>query len=270
MKKENDKKEVNKKTSISFIALLVFISIALTSINACGYFGLFGEAGWKEEVLLHDGSKIVVKRWRKLKGRHEIGQKPPVGEQSITFTVPGKKETITWKDEYSKEIGRSNFELLALHILNNTPYIITTPRLCLSYNKWGRPNPPYVIFKYEKEAWQRIELPELPSEFKNINLVINTKHHEKKLISQGLVSADMVKQMNSSLTQPELKTIVRKPMEGVGCEKMIYDGQRWYGFSDLGKQPSYEDCLKVCKISGIKMEYCPCKEIFKPDSKGGK
>lgn len=67
-----EKRELNYKTGISMIALLVFIAMVVTSINACGYFGLFGEASWKEEVLLHDGSKIIVKRWQKREGRHEI------------------------------------------------------------------------------------------------------------------------------------------------------------------------------------------------------
>ena len=270
MREKNVKREFNKKTGISFIVLLVFIAISVTSINACGYFGLFGEASWKEEVLLHDGSKIIVKRWQKREGSHEPGQRPSVSDHLIIFKMPGTNETIKWKDEYSKEIGRSNFTLLAVHILKSTPYIITTPRLCLSYNKWGRPNPPYVIFKFDGKEWKRIEIAELPVEFKNINLVINSESHEEKLVNQGLASAETIKKLNSSLTQPEFKTIARTPMEGVGCEKMIYDGKYWHGFSGLEKLPSYEECVRVCKIINLKTEYCPCKEIFKHESKGGK
>ena len=210
MRKENGK--WNNKTGIGMIALFVFIVMLVTSINACRYLGIFGEASWKEEVLLHDGSKIVVKRWQKREGRHKIGQTPPVGEQSIKFTLPSTNKTVTWRDEYSKEIGRSNFTLLALHILNDVSYIITTPRLCLSYNKWGRPNPPYVIFKYENDKWKRIELAKLPAEFKNINVVIETQGDEKELLKQWLVSAEKVKELNGSLKQPEFKTILRTPL----------------------------------------------------------
>lgn len=269
MKKENDKREIiNKKTGISFIVLLVFIAMAITSINACGYFGLFGEASWKEEVLLHDGSKIIVKRWQKLKGSHEIGQRPPVGEQSIKFTVPGTKETITWRDEYSEDIGRSNFTLLAVHILKSTPYIITTPRLCLSYNKWKRPNPPYVIFKYEGNEWKRIELTKLPAEFKNINVVIETKGEVKKLLNQGLVSAEMVKKLNDELTQPEFKTIVRTPMEGVGCMELIRNGNGgWMDIGGFKNKPSYEACFDECKKLLFDLKYCPCDRLFKTKTK---
>jgi hypothetical protein len=261
--KIKESKSWHNKTGISFIVLLVFIVMIVTSMNACGFLGIFGEASWKEEVLLHDGSKIIVKRWHKRKGGHEIGQTAPIGEQTIQFTLPGTKKVIKWKDEYSKEIGRSNFELLALHILNFTPYIITKPRLCLSYNKWGRPNPPYVIFKFDGKEWKRIELTELPVEFKNINLIINTKYNEQKLVSQGIASAEMVKKMNSSLTQPELKTIVRTQMEGVGCEKMVRVQDGWYGIDWFTSQPSHEACLKFCKQKNVKNEDCPCDYLFK-------
>ena len=157
--------------------------------------------------------------------------------------------------------------MLALHIIKLTPYIITTPRLCLSYNKWGRPNPPYVVFKYDGNAWQRINLSALPAEFKNINLVITTCGDEETLVSQGVVSAELVKKLNGELTQPEYKTIVRTPMQGVGCGVEVYDGTYWYGLSGLDKLPSYEACVKVC---GTKAKYCPCKKIFKIDSKGEK
>jgi hypothetical protein len=259
-------KERDNKTSISIVSMLVLIFMVMTSITACGFLGIGNTASWKEEVLLHDGSKIIVKRWQKREGSHEPGQKPSVSDQSITFTLPGTNKTIKWKDEYSKEIGRANFELFALHILNATPYIITSPRLCLSYNKWGRPNPPYVIFKFESDTWKRIELADLPTEFKNINLVINSESHEEKLVSQGLASAEMVKNLNSSLTQEECKTIVRTPMAGVGCREEFYDGTYWRGVGKFKKQPSHETCKDVCKQEKINNEYCPCDSLFK----GGK
>lgn len=166
----------SKKAGIGIITILIFIFIGVTNMNAAGFLGFGDGVSWKEEVLLHDGSKVIVERWQKHGGNRELGQEPGISDQSITFTVPGTNKTITWKDEASAELGgRSNFYLVALHILNNIPYIITTPRLCLSYNKWGRPNPPYVIFQYEDKKWKRIELAELPMEFKNINVVVETQ-----------------------------------------------------------------------------------------------
>ena len=265
--RRKEKGRWSNKISISIIMILVFIAMVVTSINACGYFGLFGEASWKEEVLLHDGSKIIVARWQKRGGGHEIGQKADVKEHTITFTLPGTKKVIKWKDEYSKEIKRSNFTLVALHVLNSTPYIITTPRLCLSYNKWGRPNPPYVIFKYENNVWKRIDIAELPVEFKNINLVINTLYHDTKLVSQGLASADMVKKLNSSLTQEEYKTIIHTPIN-IWCEEEVTDGEgNWYGIDWFTSQSTYGACLAVCNQKKISSKYCPCSRFFKTNMK---
>lgn len=202
------------------------IGLVLTlgvSISAdAGLFG-FGGDSWKEEVLLHDGSKIIVKRSQSYGGRHEIGQTPPIKEQDITLTLPGTNRAITWKSEYSEDIGRANFNLLALHILNGTPYIVTVPNLCLSYNKWGRPNPPYVFFKYNGKRWQRIPLTEFPATFKEINLVASTKRHKDTLMAQPMVTAALVRELNGELEQPEYKTILREPLNpgSMDCPVMV-------------------------------------------------
>ena len=195
--------------------VLLISSLLLLGSSCCsfGFLGYGDSASWKEEVQLHDGGKIMVKRWQSHGGRHELGQPLPIKDHSVTFSLPCSGSTITWKDEYSEDVGMANFLLLALHVRNGTPYLVTSPVGCLGYNKWGRPNPPYVFFKYDGTAWQRIGLEEFPAEFKDINLVIRSYGLEKKLIDQGLVSAEMVKKFNSDLTQPEYRTIIRETFE---------------------------------------------------------
>lgn len=184
---------------------------------------------WKEEVLLHDGKNLIVERSQSYGGRREIGQSPPIKEQEIRFTVPGTNRRITWKTEYSDDVGRASLDLLALHILDGTPYIVAEPNLCLAYNKWGRPNPPYVIFKYDGKEWQRIPLAVLPAQFKDINVVVNSLGEARRggTISEGkLIAADKVRELNSELwrspnEQPQYKTILREPLKpgspGVDC-----------------------------------------------------
>jgi len=210
------------------IGLILTLGVSMSA--GAGLFGFGGNTvSWKEEVLLHDGSKLIVKRSQSYGGRHEIGQTPPIKEQEITFTVPSTNKTLTFKSEYSEDIGRANFKLLALHILNNTPYIVVTPNLCLSYNKWGRPNPPYVIFKNDGKKWQRITLQELPTEFREINLVINTKGEEKIITAQSIITAELVRKLNGELEQPEYKTILRVPLpkgqiDEMCEERVLYKG----------------------------------------------
>lgn len=191
------------------------------------------ETTWKEEVLLHDGSKMVVTRSQSRGGRGEVGQSP-IKEQVISFALPGTAKPVTWKDEFSEDVGHSNFDLLAVHVLNGTAYIVTSAYGCLAYNKWGRPNPPYVFFRYDTSAWIRISLTELPAVFKEINVVINTSAHEKKLIDEsrqaGTVSAASIKKLNSSLTQAEYQTILRAPVKregSEGCPEMVRIDGGW-------------------------------------------
>lgn len=199
---------------IAKLGLLLMMGVSMSA--DAGLFG-FGGDSWKEEVLLHDGSKIIVERSQSYGGRHEITQSPPIKEYNISFTLPNSSKTIKWTSEYSEDVGRANLHPLALHILNGTPYIVAAPTGCLSYNKWGRPNPPYVIFKYYGKEWQRITLQELPVEFKDLNLVNNTKDHAEHLVDSSVVAADAIKQLNSSLTQPEFKTILREPLANEWC-----------------------------------------------------
>lgn len=183
---------------------------------------------WKEEVLLHDGKKLIVERSQNYGGRHEIGQKPPIKEQELTFTLPNSNRSITWKSEYSEDIGRANLNPLALHVLNGTPYIVAEPNLCLAYNKWGRPNPPYVFFKYDGKAWQRILLSEFPAQFKSVNVVVNSlgAAEERTIVDGKLIAVDKIRELNSRLwrypnEQFQYKTILREALKpgapGVDC-----------------------------------------------------
>ena len=226
-------------------------------------------ASWKEEVQLHDGRKLIVERSQSYGGRHEIGQSPPVKEHALSFQLPGSNKTVKWISEYGEDLGRTNFNVLALHVLAGIPYLITEPNLCLSYNKWGRPNPPYVIFKHEGKAWQRIQLSELPPQFKTINLIINNGREEdieSAARKTGYVSAAGVAELNSSLKQPEYRTILREPLNNAGqdCGEMIYDGKGgWIGLGWFRDQPSREACVQYCTRHGIEPKYCPCDQLFK-------
>lgn len=194
--------------------LLLIVTLAASPSLYAGLFG-FGGTEWKEEVLLHDGQRIIVKRSQSYGGRHEIGQSSAVKEHTITFSLPNTGKPLSWTSEYDKTLGRANFNLLALHILNGTPYLVVEPDLCPSYNKWGRPNPPYLIFKHNGKGWYRIPLPELPAEFKTTNLIVDNKRKKEieSLASKlGYVSAEDVQKINSSLTQPEYRAILREPL----------------------------------------------------------
>jgi len=230
--------------------------------------GACSAVSWKEEALLHDGSKIVVVRTVERGGRHEIGQRPPIKEQSLSFVLPSIDQRITWEDSYSEDIGAASFLPMQLEIFNDTPYIVATPMGCLSYNKWGRPNPPYVIFKHDGNKWKRITLQELPVESKTPNLIISSPDSKAKQIPQSLISAETIKELNANFKQPEYQTILREAVKGgiglTSCEKMVpYGKGGWLGLDWFSDQPSYEACLKFCESKGVSPQNCPCETLFK-------
>jgi hypothetical protein len=258
---------MNQASLLKAMAVILMMGAGMNA--TAGLFGLGGTT-WKEEVLLHDGTKIVVERSHTYGGSREIGQPPSIKEQDITFNLPGTGQAITWKDEYGKEVGGSNFVLLALHVLKGTPYIVAKPNLCRSYNKWGRPNPPYVVFKYDGNAWQRTPFAELPTVFKDTNLsLMYTKADEKHIAGQSPVPAEHVRKSNARIPNPESTSILREPVKPgtsaslVNCEEMIPNKSgKGIGIGFFTGHPTYEACLKACSVMKVSLENCPCNRIF--------
>ena len=209
------------------------------SMNAeAGLFG-FGGDSWKEEALQPDGQKIVVERYIDRKGSHEIGQRPPFGYQSLTFTMPGTGGRVKWEDTYSEELGGANFNPMFLGVLSDKAYVLVSPAGCMSYNKWGRPNPPYVVFRYDGQEWKQISLRELPVEIVKPNLIISSPDDEVKKSGKKFITAEMVWQMNQGFSQPQYKTILHEPFLGAddGCPELVYYKGVWIGPGDsIGKR----------------------------------
>jgi hypothetical protein len=197
------------------IAALLCLGVSLTG---CAGFPGFGGTSWKEEVVLHDGSKIIVKRTASRHGPHEIGQRPPIGDQSISFAIPRTNQKVVWKDEYSEDVSGANFNLMMLDIVQGTPYVVATPAGCMSYNKWGRPNPPYVVFEYSGKEWRRIPLQELPANITRPNLLQSSPDEVAgNKAKWGVVPAEVVQEEREEYRQPEFRTILREPMANERC-----------------------------------------------------
>lgn len=252
--------------------------IALAIGLLAGVFGgvspAWGAGGdtWQEEVLLHDGQKMVVERSQSYGGRHEVGQSAPAREHTIRFTQPNSSNTISWTSTYGEGLGRTNFNLLALHVKDKTPYVIAEPNLCLAYNQWGRPNPPYVIFKWAANAWEQIGIAALPTEFHTINLIVNNSRIDEikdNSKSTGYVPANYVQVMNGRLPQAQYRSILREPManDGSSCEATFPNGKgralgaNWFKFSG-----DYAACKRICQIYEFDKATCPCNQFFHEES----
>lgn len=232
-----------KITGIAKLGLLLLLTLA---VSACAGLPDISGKSWMEEVLLHDGSKIIVTRTVDRGGRHEVGQKPPYKEQTLTFTMPGTKQEITWEDKFSKDLGSANFLPMLLDVSNDIVYLVANPMGCLSYNKWGRPNPPYIVFKYQDKEWQRIPIQELPVEIKTPNLIFSMPDVIVEKSGKSFMTAEMIRAITAGYAQPEYKTILREPIKvggDSGCPEMIRYKCGWGGPGEFNRK--YFE--RVCK-----------------------
>lgn len=202
----------------SRIIKLGMLLMAGASMSACVGLLDFGGASWKEEVLMHDGSTIIVTRTQRYGGRHELGQEPPVSEEEVSFIIPGEENRITWMAKYSERAGRAELNLLALHVVRNEAYIVARTPSCVEYAKWGRPNPPYVLFKYTNADWKVIPMVELPGEIEEPNVVRSTfgNNDVERAKKTGFISSKRIKELNIGSTAPQLKKIYHVPIDRQG------------------------------------------------------
>lgn len=199
-------------TEVKKLALVLIFGVGM---SACAT----ARDTWKEEVLLHEGSKIIVERTVQRGGRREVGQQPPIREQSLAFNMPGSKQRVVWEDPFSQDIGTANFLPMLLDIHDAVAYLVVYPMGCLSYNKWGRPNPPYVVFRHEGKQWNRIALQELPLELKTPNLIFSSPDDEAKNAGQSVVSAETIRRLYASYRQTEFRSILREALPKERCQQ---------------------------------------------------
>ena len=230
-------KHIFKSPGMSLFKTIGLVLTLGASMTACS------QTTWKEEVLLHDGQKIIATRTVERGGKSEIGQQAPIKQQSLAFTLPVTNEKVVWEDKFSEDIGGASFLPMQLDVHKDSAYVVAYPMGCLSYNKWGRPNPPYVVFKYQNKVWQRVPLQELPAVLTALNLIFSSPDIEAKKSGQAVISAEAIKALNAGHTQPEHKAILREPIKSgtyqslVSCDEMIFYKGAWVGPGDsIGKR----------------------------------
>lgn len=227
--------------------------------------GVFGVdyISWQEEVLLHDGRKVISERVC------HLGSYPTLDsherrtlDETVTFTLPQSNKPLIWKTDFRDSQPEPNgLNLLMFDVVNDTPYLVTYPAGCIAYNKWARPNPPYIFFKYENERWNRISLAEFPANLSKTNVIVG---RPPTSLLKPYYTATQVDERNYYLPA-EYKTILRELyLTAAGrCSEMIPTKEGWEGIGFFRYRPSYESCLKYCEKRGVNPKDCPCKTLFK-------
>lgn len=190
---------------------VVVLSMSLgVSMNV--FAGLFGFGGdtmsWKEEVLLYDGQVVIAERLYRLGGYPTIeSRERAVIDETVTFTLPITNKKVVWKMDFRDSKPEANsLNLILFDVVKGVPYIATYPAGCIAYNKWKRPNPPQILFKYEDEQWRRIEVPEFPVEVSKANVIVGRP--ASKLL-QAFYTVEQVNKKNSEIKTPEYREVLR-------------------------------------------------------------
>lgn len=192
------------------VKLGVLLMIGASMNAEAGFLGLGNSASWQEEVLLHDGRKIVVERSQSY-GRYPTidSRERMVLDEEWTFENPDSHQSVNWKVNHRRPPEGESLMLMILGFLNGTPYIATVAAGCVAYNHWGRPNPPYIFFRFDGKAWQRIPLAEFPMEFKEANVVVGRPKPDNR---SGTLLVATIQEDNRPL-EPHLRQLAREPVK---------------------------------------------------------
>ncbi|HLP98712.1 MAG TPA: hypothetical protein VK149_09730 [Sideroxyarcus sp.] len=198
-------------TLLQRIARLGLLLSLLPTISACS------SMHWKEEVKLLDGQVIVSERTYNLAGYAYLDshERTPLDE-TVTFRLPNGK-SIVWKNDFrDSEPEPNSLNHFRFDLVNGVPYLATYPAGCIAYNKWGRPNPPQVLFRYENEQWKRITLNELPQELIGASANVIVGRPAQSLL-QSFYTVEGVNAKNYYVRTPEYMTILREPLARERC-----------------------------------------------------
>jgi hypothetical protein len=151
---------------------------------------------WKEEVVMFDGSKAVVER------QQVLGN--PLDRELLDITLGAPVKGNILRVPLSAGKWTSRWEAMGLNpqavgLIAGIWYISATPKLCDDYDKWGRPIPPYVFFKYAGTAWQRITVEDFPAEVSRRNLTYPGSGNHRSAVASGYISAEQAKLLNPGL-----------------------------------------------------------------------
>lgn len=188
-------------------------SLALAaSLSACSSLpGVSGGATWQEEVVLHDGRTVVVERTQSLGGKPTIDSRERIIVDELwAIPFPGATKQLGWRTDYRQPPEGSSLMLLLIGFVDEVPYLAASPAGCLAYNHWGRPNPPYVFFKFVREDWQRIGIEAFPAQLSEANVVVGRPDPENR---SGLVRAATIRGENR-LLEPYHRQIIREAISG--------------------------------------------------------
>ena len=112
------------------------------------------KAKWSEEVLLHDGKKIVVKMEAT---RNSSGFPDSRRGSYKRYEIEFPSLNVTWREE---KIGGTIPK--AVEVVNGLPYVVLLITGCGMCEQQGYPDPSLVIWRWSGQKWEEAAYRDLP------------------------------------------------------------------------------------------------------------
>lgn len=123
---------------------------------------------WTEEVKLLDGRVITVTQKRRYDSVYtgsNYGNLPREYWLMFKLSEFGDQE-IVWHENLLAQV---------LNVYQDKLYVVGKASTVAEFRQYGRPNPPYLGYRYEAGKWQLLPFNEIPSEIYDTNLLISNE-----------------------------------------------------------------------------------------------
>jgi len=169
---------------------------------------------WRQEARLHDGRVIVVDRLSEQRSGSFPENVVLEYRQEISFANPNTGQRASWELPTGLGIWMLDFD-------GATAYTVLKTKSIADYNRWDCPNPPWVVYRYQADSWDRLPIDELPTHFRKPNMLAAANSDEKSS-ADGLVTAQELDRHFKRL-DPPYQTISREKVSpiGKGCDEDV-------------------------------------------------
>lgn len=157
---------------------------------------------WQEEVKLNDGRVIVVTQKRRCESAYTGANYAPCisREAWLTIKLPefGNKE-IVWHEKLKP---------MVVNVDEGQFYIVGRPPTGREFDLYGRPQPPYLGYRWEEGEWKRIAFDKIPEAIYEGNMIIDLPPNQTRLLTLAQKGSQ---ELNGS---PEYRKHVKRIVPG--------------------------------------------------------
>jgi hypothetical protein len=192
--------------------LMGAMGLLIAAVGACKP-GDSDALKWTEDVKLPDGRIVTLTRYQEFKGPHEIGDTPNQSDYWLEFKNPTTGELVRWEQ---KGPGLST---MALMMDGNFPVLLASPRFGSSRDDFNRPNPPYLLYKYDG-SWRQINVHEIPFKRIRVNMTFAPKDKRALIIDSGNKLSVIVTSESEHMGRPYWINFSRMKRQTFGKESL--------------------------------------------------